>query len=117
MNNISLGITDYKFNYGERIGHDPKEILNQSSSKQPIRDHPLKYGTNQLWSQIPGYLGFKPAQAPFQDLKSKIESRQQVNRGDKKLLLSENYHVNVPGYGGYKPRVNVGTADMRESCF
>ena len=69
INNISLGVSDYKFNYGEKIGSDPKDLLNADSEKQPIIDHPLKYGTNQLWSEIPGYLGFKPSEVPFSELK------------------------------------------------
>lgn len=50
INDAQTGITDYKFNYGEKIGSTPLELLSQTSTKQPIRDHPLKHGTNQLWT-------------------------------------------------------------------
>ena len=117
MNDVKMGVTDYKFNYGQRIGHNPKELLNEGSVTQPIINNPLKYGTNQLWSEIPGYLGFKPSQVPFHVLKEKMEDRRKMDRGDKKLLTGQNYHTNVPGYGGYKPRVNVSQSELRSSCF
>lgn len=50
INNCKTGITDYKFNYGDKIGHTPLDILNQTSFKQPLRNNPLKHGTNQLWT-------------------------------------------------------------------
>jgi len=37
------------------------------SVKQPLRDHPLKRGTNQLWTEIPNYQGFKPAELAFRE--------------------------------------------------
>jgi hypothetical protein len=27
LNNIKTGLSDYKFNYGEKVGADPKELL------------------------------------------------------------------------------------------
>lgn len=77
----------------------------------------MKHGTNQLWTEIPGYMGFKPAEMPFQEVKDKMDSRKVVDRGEKKLQLGDNYHSNIPGYGGYKPMINVGKAQIRESCF
>lgn len=50
VNNAKTGVTDYKFNYGEKIGATPLDVMNRVSFKQPIRDHPLKRGTNQLWT-------------------------------------------------------------------
>lgn len=50
VNNAKTGITDYKFNYGERIGTSPLDLMSMVSIKQPLRDHPLKRGTNQLWT-------------------------------------------------------------------
>ena len=50
INNAKIGCTDYKFNYGESVGNSPMDLMNRVSIKQPIRDHPLKKGTNQLWS-------------------------------------------------------------------
>jgi hypothetical protein len=46
-----------------------------------------------------------------------MAERKAVDRGDKKLQLGDNYHVNIPGYGGHKPMVNVGKLQARESCF
>lgn len=50
LNNAKMGVSDYKFNYGENIGSTPLDLMNRVSYKQPVRDHPLKRGTNQLWS-------------------------------------------------------------------
>lgn len=50
INNAKMGVTDYKFNYGEKVGSSPMDLMNRVSYKQPLRDHPLKRGTNQLWS-------------------------------------------------------------------
>jgi len=50
INDSGTGVTDYKFNYGEKVGSSPLELLNRETSGQPIRDHPLKHGTNQLWT-------------------------------------------------------------------
>ena len=117
INDIPVGVTDYRFNYGEKIGSHPLQRLNETSSKQPIINHPLKHGTNQLWTEIPGYQGFKPAQLEFDNLKGKMEQRENMNRGSAKLNLVENYHVNVPGYAGYKPKFNIDTNQLRDSCF
>lgn len=65
MNNAKTGITDYKFNYGEKIGNSPFDLMDMVSVKQPVRDHPLKRGTNQLWTEIPNYQGFKPSELTF----------------------------------------------------
>jgi hypothetical protein len=62
INDTPTGLTDYRFNYGEKIGSHPLQLLSTDSKKQPIRDHPLKHGTNQLWTEIPGYQGFKPSE-------------------------------------------------------
>jgi len=43
--------------------------------------------------------------------------RKSIDKGNTKLNLSENYHVNIPGYAGYKPKVNVSQNKFRESCF
>ena len=50
IKNAKMGQTDYRFNYGESIGSSPLDLMNRVSYKQPIRDNPLKRGTNQLWS-------------------------------------------------------------------
>lgn len=50
INNAKFGQTDYRFNYGESIGSTPMDLMNRVSYKQPLRDHPLKRGSNQLWS-------------------------------------------------------------------
>jgi hypothetical protein len=50
ISNVKTGVTDYKYNFGEKIGNHPKEILNEQSIRQPIKDNPLKHGTNQLWT-------------------------------------------------------------------
>ena len=65
INNAKTEITDYKFNYGQKIGDSPLDIMNMVSIKQPVRDHPLKRGTNQLWTEIPNYQGFKPSELSF----------------------------------------------------
>lgn len=46
-----------------------------------------------------------------------MEQRENMNRGSNKLNLVENYHVNVPGYAGYKPKFNIDTNQLRDSCF
>lgn len=117
MNNCKTGVTDYKFNYGDKIGASPFDLLNQTSFKQTLRDHPLKHGTNQLWTEIPGYQGFKPAELNFSELQSKIEARQNIEKGNLKLNLIENYHVNVPGYAGFKSKFKINENQLRESCF
>lgn len=65
INNAKTGITDYKFNYGEKIGNSPMDIMNVVSVRQPLRDNPLKRGTNQLWTEVPNYQGFKPSELTF----------------------------------------------------
>ena len=52
-------------------------------------------------------MGFKPSEVPFGEVKQKMETRKNEDRGNKKLQLGDNYHVNLPGYGGYKPMINV----------
>jgi hypothetical protein len=61
INNAKTGITEYKFNYGEKIGDSPMDLMNKYSMKQPFRNNPLKRGTNQMWTEIPNYQGFKPS--------------------------------------------------------
>lgn len=61
INDCKTGQTDYRFNFGDKIGSKPIDLLGRESNKQPIRDNPLKHGTNQLWTEIPGYQGFKPS--------------------------------------------------------
>ena len=85
INNAKTGITDYKFNYGEKIGDSPFDLMNMVSLKQPVRDHPLKRGTNQLWSEIPNYQGFKPAERPFPEYEQRIFNRTQLDKGNLKL--------------------------------
>ena len=46
-----------------------------------------------------------------------MESRNSVNKGNKKLNLTENYHVNVPGYAGFKPKYVDLANRLRESCL
>ena len=65
INNAKIEPTDYKFNYGETVGSSPMNLMNRVSVKQPLRDHPLKRGTNQLWTEIPNYQGFKPSELSF----------------------------------------------------
>ena len=65
INNAKTEITDYKFNYGQKIGDSPFDVMSMVSVKQPVRDHPLKRGTNQLWTEIPNYQGFKPSELSF----------------------------------------------------
>lgn len=55
------------------------------SVKQPLRDHPLKRGTNQLWTEIPNYQGFKPAALPFKQYEAKIYERNNIDKGNLKL--------------------------------
>jgi hypothetical protein len=50
INDAHTGTTDYKYNYGEKIGSHPLELISHEGSGQPLRDHPLKHGTNQLWT-------------------------------------------------------------------
>ena len=50
MNDCKTGSTDYRFNFGEKIGAQPKDLLGDGTNKQPVRDNPLKHGTNQLWT-------------------------------------------------------------------
>ena len=87
INDTKTGTTDYKFNFGEKIGANPLQILSRDGCAQPLRDHPLKKGTNQLWTEIPGYQGFKPAEVPFEELKSKIVERKLQEKGDRKVNL------------------------------
>lgn len=46
---------------GEKIGSKPTDLLDIYSKKQPMIENPLKRGTNQMWTEIPGYQGFKPS--------------------------------------------------------
>lgn len=50
VNNLKMEVTDYKFNFGEKIGATPLDLMGRVSYQQPLRDHPLKRGTNQLWT-------------------------------------------------------------------
>jgi hypothetical protein len=61
------------------------DLMNQFSTKQPIRNNPLKRGTNQLWTEIPNYQGFKPGELPFPDYQQKMEHRKYVDKGNLKL--------------------------------
>ena len=117
INNAKTGTTDYKFNYGEKIGSTPMDLMNRVSYKQPLRDHPLKRGTNQLWSEIPNYQGFKPSELPFKEYKNRIEGRNEAYKGNLKLQVTDNFLVNVPGYGGYKPQYQNQNDKLRSSCL
>lgn len=46
-----------------------------------------------------------------------MAQRASVDRGNKKLNLMENYHVNIPGYAGFKPKYSINNNQLRESCF
>ena len=91
--------------------------MNRVSYKQPLRDHPLKRGTNQLWSEIPNYQGFKPSELSFKDYQTKIEKRNEQNKGNLKLEVSDNFLVQVPGYGGFKPNFQKTAINLRDSCL
>ena len=65
INNCKTGLTEYKFTTGEKIGSKPSDLLDKFSQKQPLIENPLKRGTNQMWTEIPGYQGFKPAELPY----------------------------------------------------
>lgn len=112
-----MGTTDYKFNYGEKVGSSPFDLMDRVSYKQPLRDHPLKRGTNQLWSEIPNYQGFKPAELSFKEYKEKIDHRGEINKGNLKLQVAENFLVQVPGYGGFKPQSQKTSSNLRGSCL
>lgn len=88
INNAKTEITDYKFNYGQKIGDSPLDIMNMVSVKQPMRDHPLKRGTNQLWTEIPNYQGFKPSELSFKEYQERVRNRNEVNKGNIKLQTS-----------------------------
>ena len=117
INNAKTGVTDYKFNYGEKIGTSPMDIMNRVSVRQPLKDHPLKRGTNQLWSEVPNYQGFKPSELTFKEYKERINSRKQAPKGNLKLQTTENFLVNVPGYGGYKPHFENQSSKLRGNCL
>ena len=93
------------------------DLMNRVSYKQPLRDHPLKRGTNQLWSQIPNYQGFKPSELSFKEYQEKIDRRNENNKGNLKLQTAENFLVHPPGYGGYKPQFQKQAAKLRENCL
>lgn len=61
VNSSKIGVSEYSFSIGDKIGSSPFDILNSESGQQPLRNNPLKQGTNQLWTEIPGYQGFKPS--------------------------------------------------------
>lgn len=88
INNAKVGCTDYKFNYGEKLGTSPQDLLTRVSVKQPLRDNPLKKGTNQLWTEIPNYQGFKPSELPFKTYEKKIEERRLQEKGNLKLQVT-----------------------------
>lgn len=93
------------------------DLMNMVSVKQPLRDHPLKRGTNQLWTEIPNYQGFKPAQLPFKQYEHKIGNRNNVDKGHLKLQTAENFHIQTPGYGGFKPQFQKTSSQLRESIL
>lgn len=70
-----------------------------------------------MWTQIPGYQGFKPSEIPIEVLKQKLDERNSVNKGNPKINLTENYHVNVPGYSGFKPKYSDLSDKLRTSCL
>jgi len=41
------------------------DLMSMVSLRQPLRDNPLKRGTNQLWTEVPNYQGFKPSELSF----------------------------------------------------
>ena len=40
-----------------------------------------------------------------------------MNKGNLKLQVTDNFLVNVAGYGGYKPHFQSQTGRLRESCL
>jgi hypothetical protein len=89
------------------------DLMNQFSVKQPLRNNPLKRGTNQLWTEIPNYQGFKPAELSFKEYKDKIEQRPKIDKGNLKLQTADNFHTQVPGYGGFKPKFQKTSGQLR----
>ena len=65
INDSKTGVSEYKFIVGDKIGSNPTDMLDQYSKKQNLVNNPLKHGTNQMWTEIPGYQGFKPSEIPF----------------------------------------------------
>ena len=113
INDAKTGVSDYKFNYGENMNSTPLDLMNRVSYKQPVRDHPLKRGTNQLWSEIPNYQGFKPSELSFKEYEKRLGEREKNQKGSLKLEVTENFLVNVPGYGGYKPHFANQSSKLR----
>ncbi len=70
-----------------------------------------------MWTEIPGYQGFKPAEVPFSIVREKIEARKSINKGIMKDNIGDNYHTGMPGYSGPKPKYGKTTGVLRENCF
>lgn len=92
-------------------------LMNMVSIKQPLRDHPLKRGTNQMWTEVPNYQGFKPSELTFKEYQQKMTERNNVDKGNLKLQTAENFHVQTPGYGGFKPKFQITTPQLRETLL
>lgn len=70
-----------------------------------------------MWTQIPGYQGFKPAELTFKEYERKIGERGNVNKGDLKLQTTQNFLVHPPGYGGFKPKFQNTMSQIRTTCL
>jgi hypothetical protein len=46
-----------------------------------------------------------------------MEKRNEVSKGNLKLQVTENFLVNTPGYGGYKPHFETQAGKLRENCL
>ena len=113
--NSKLPLSEYKFKIG-KPKYNPLETLKHSDNPLKV-DDPLKYGTTQDTSHLPGYNGFIPS-AKTLSVASEQGKGAQPRKDFMKTFLVGNMNAYIPGYSGHIPKAPSNQRqEMRDSCF
>jgi len=112
-----LGASEYRFSYGE-LGSNPRDKLPAHWGKMQKREDTLKFGTTECTNHPPGYTGFIPntnvSYGKAIDQAKGANSRETFIKKN----ITENFHRQIPGYSGHKPRAAMNDrGEVRDSIY
>jgi len=112
-----IGASEYRFSYGD-YGSDPREKLPSTLSKQEKREDTLKLGSTECTRHPPGYTGFIPNTTISYGRAIDQAKGSQSRTTFIKNNITENFHRQIPGYAGHKPRAAINDrGDIRDSIY
>lgn len=112
-----LGASEYRYSFGE-LGSNPRDKLPAECTTLQKREDTLKYGTTECTNHPPGYTGFIP-NTNISFGKALDQAKGDATRDTFiKKNITENFHRQIPGYAGHKPKAAVNDrGDVRDSIY